>query len=273
MNPYRVQPPFYVSFSGGRTSGYLVRHVIDAWGGALPEGGHVLFANTGREHAATLDFVREVGERWCHVTWIELSVNDAESENVYGYRIVGFDSASRDGQPFAALIAKRKYLPNPVARFCTSDLKVKPMSQFMRERYGDDFTTVLGLRADEPRRVHKVRSDPTRDIAVPLADAYVNRDAIVSWWASQPFDLRLPDDDPAFGNCDMCFLKSRERIDRVIASDPERAKWWVAQEDAIGGTFRKDRPSYRQMLHQVTVQGQLFRCSGEDDTLPCDCTE
>ena len=53
MNPYRVDPPFYVSFSGGRTSGYLLRHVLDAWGGSLPEGGHVLFANTGKEHGAT----------------------------------------------------------------------------------------------------------------------------------------------------------------------------------------------------------------------------
>lgn len=273
MNPYQVDPPFYVSFSGGRTSAYLVRHVIDAWGGSLPEGGHVLFANTGREHEATLEFVRDMGERVCPITWIELALGQAEAEQVYGYRTVDFASASRNGDPFAALVARRKYLPNPVARFCTSDLKVRPMSAYMKANAGDDFTTVLGLRADEPRRVARIRADETRDIAVPLADAGVTREDVLSYWKAQPFDLRLPNDDPAFGNCDLCFLKSRERLDRVMAADPARAQWWMDQEYVVGGTFRKDRPTYRQMLHQVTVQGQLFRCSGDDDTLPCDCTE
>jgi 3'-phosphoadenosine 5'-phosphosulfate sulfotransferase (PAPS reductase)/FAD synthetase len=272
VSHYRIEPPFYVSFSGGRTSGYLVRHVLKAWGGALPEGGHVLFANTGREHEATLEFVREVGERWCPVTWIEWTPNKDGEYASLGYRVVSFDSAARSGEPFAALITKKNYLPNPVARFCTSDLKVKPMSAFMRTTVGDDFTTVLGLRADEPRRVARIRADASRDIAVPLADAGVTRDQVIEWWKSEAFDLRLPGDDPAFGNCDLCFLKSRVRTDRVIEAEPARAQWWIDQEERIGGTFRKDRPSYRQMFHQVTVQGQLFACD-DDDTLPCDCTE
>lgn len=263
--PYRIEPPFYVSFSGGRTSAYLLWHVLAAHGGIMPEGGHAIFANTGREHEATLEFVHRIGSEWCHITWVE-----ADGK---GYRSTDFASASRNGEPFAELIASRKYLPNPVARFCTSDLKVKPMTQFMRDRVGDEFTTVLGLRADEPRRVAKVRSDATRDIAVPMASAGVTREMVLQWWLRMPFDLKLPNDDPAFGNCDLCFLKSRERTDRVIAHEPARAEWWAAQEEAIGGTFRKDRPTYRQMLHQVTVQGQLFAGCGNDDTLPCDCTE
>ena len=265
--PYRIDPPFYVSFSGGRTSGYMVRMILDAWGGQMPSGGYVIFANTGREHPSTLDFVEEVNRRWCQVIWIEYIPKEP------GFRLVNRATANMDGKPFAQLIAKRKYLPNPVARFCTSDLKVKPMSEYMRILVGDDFTTVLGIRADEPRRVSRINGDPTRDIALPLADAGVTRDDVVLWWSGQDFDLQLPQDDPAYGNCDMCFLKSRERIERVMSSEPHRAKWWMDQEDSIGGTFRKDRPTYAQMLHQVTVQGQLFRNSGEDDTLPCDCTE
>ena len=48
MDPYKVEPPFYVSFSGGRTSGYLLRHILDAWGGQMPKDALVLFANTGK---------------------------------------------------------------------------------------------------------------------------------------------------------------------------------------------------------------------------------
>jgi 3'-phosphoadenosine 5'-phosphosulfate sulfotransferase (PAPS reductase)/FAD synthetase len=264
MNPYRIEPPFYVSFSGGRTSGYLLRHVLDAWGGTMPKGGHVLFANTGREHDATYRFVELIGKEWCDVTWIEWSPD--------GFAVKKPEEADRIGAPFAALIAKRNYLPNPITRFCTSDLKVIPMKKYMQSRGYSDFTTVIGLRADEQRRVSKLRSDPTRDIAMPLADANVTRDDVVSWWKSQPFDLELPNDDPAFGNCDLCFLKGAARIERVMRAEPHRAEWWAAQEQAISARFRKDRPTYRQLLTQITVQGELFQHL-DDTTIPCDCTE
>jgi 3'-phosphoadenosine 5'-phosphosulfate sulfotransferase (PAPS reductase)/FAD synthetase len=264
MNPYKIEPPFYVSFSGGRTSGYLLRHVLDAWGGTLPAGGHVLFANTGKEHDATYDFIETIGRQWCEVTWIEWSPA--------GYEIQTPSTADRSGKPFADLIAKRNYLPNPITRFCTSDLKVKPMQRFMKAQGYDEFTTVIGLRADESRRVAKLRSDPTRDIAMPLADAGVHRDQIIAWWKSQPFDLHLPNDDAAFGNCDLCFLKGASRIERVIRAEPHRAAWWAEQERLVDARFRKDRPGYAQMLTQITVQGELFQHL-DDTTIPCDCTE
>ena len=56
-NPYRVPRPAVVSFSGGRTSGYLLKHVLDAYGGQLPGDVSVVFANTGMERPETLDFV------------------------------------------------------------------------------------------------------------------------------------------------------------------------------------------------------------------------
>lgn len=267
MNPYRIDPPFYVSFSGGRTSAYMLRKILDAHGGSLPSGGYALFANTGREHTATLDFVERIGREWCEVVWIEYAQNDA------GYEIVTRSTASTHGKPFSALLERKRYLPNPVARFCTSDLKVKPMTAYMRSKVGDDFTTVLGIRADEPQRVSRVRSDPNRDIAVPLASAGVTRADVIGWWSGQPFDLALPNDDPAFGNCDMCFLKSRARVERVMRHEPERAQWWISQERKACATFRKDRPTYYQMFTQLTLQGELFDQGSDDGTLPCDCTE
>ena len=261
---YKVEPPFYVSFSGGRTSGYLLRHVLDAWGGTMPVGGHVLFANTGKEHERTYEFVREVESRWCPVEWIEWSPA--------GFEVKTFDTACRNGEPFAALIAKRKYLPNPVTRFCTSDLKVIPMRRYMKSMGHDDFTTVVGLRADEERRVAKLRADATRDISMPMASAGVTREMVIDWWKGQDFDLRLPNDDPAFGNCDLCFLKGTARIERVIRAEPQLTQWWADQEKAIGASFRKDRATYAQLLTQITVQGELFQ-EMDDHTIPCDCTE
>lgn len=267
---YRIDPPFYVSFSGGRTSGYMLRMILDAWGGSLPPGCHVLFANTGREHPATLQFVHEVSSRWVPVTWLEWV--DARPERTF--RIVDIGTASRNGEPFEALIRRKRYLPNPIARFCTEELKVLTMQRFLRSTGADpaEVTAVIGLRADEERRVRRIRGDPTRNVAMPLADAGVTKPEVERWWSRAEFDLALPHGDAAFGNCDLCFLKSRDRTDRVMLEDPSTAEWWSRMEEEVGGTFRKDRPTYRQMLVQVTSQGRLF--SGEsDDTMPCDCTE
>jgi 3'-phosphoadenosine 5'-phosphosulfate sulfotransferase (PAPS reductase)/FAD synthetase len=276
MDPYKVEPPFYVSFSGGRTSGYLLRHVLDAWGGQMPKDALVLFANTGKEHEATLEFVRAIEQHWCPVTWLEWQ----DAQPTQTFRVVTFESASRKGEPFEALIHRRKMLPNPVARFCTGELKVNTMHRYLRSmQYKvSDVTAVLGIRADEPRRVAKIRgkaSEDDRDIVMPLVNARVDRQKIDEWWSRQPFDLRLPHNDNAFGNCDLCFLKSRDRLERVIADDPDRATWWAQQEAALNHLFRKDR-TYREVLHSVTIQGRLFqpsqRCDDED-ALPCDCTD
>lgn len=62
-SPYRITGPAVVSFSGGRTSGYMLWHILDAHGGALPDDVKVVFCNTGKERPETLDFV----ERCAHL--------------------------------------------------------------------------------------------------------------------------------------------------------------------------------------------------------------
>ncbi len=63
-NPYQIEGPAIISFSGGRTSGMMLRKILDAHGGTLPPDVRVLFANTGKEMLETLDFVRECSDRW-----------------------------------------------------------------------------------------------------------------------------------------------------------------------------------------------------------------
>lgn len=267
---YRIEPPFYVSVSGGRTSGYLLRHVLDAYDGTLPDGGYVLFANTGKEHEATLEFVREIERQWCPVTWLEWQ----DAQPTQTFRVVSFETASRNGEPFEALIRRRKLLPNPVARFCTGELKVNTMQRYLRSlgHRISDVSVALGLRADEPRRVSRVRADPENNIEMPMASMGVTREMVEAWWRKQSFDLRLPNNDNAFGNCDLCFLKSRDRTDRVMLDNPERVKWWADMEALTGQQFRKDRAGYADQLTQVTMQGRLFQ-DMQDDSMPCNCTE
>lgn len=48
-NLYPIEDPALISFSGGRTSAYLLKHVLDAYGGTLPANVITCFANTGKE--------------------------------------------------------------------------------------------------------------------------------------------------------------------------------------------------------------------------------
>lgn len=112
MNPYFIKGPALLSFSGGRTSAYMLWKIRQAHGGTLPADIIVTFANTGKERIETLDFVQRCATEWgIHVVWLEWADNEE------GFVIVSHNSAARNGEPFEALITKKKMLPNSVMRF------------------------------------------------------------------------------------------------------------------------------------------------------------
>ncbi len=280
-DPFKIDGQTCISFSGGRTSAYMLWCVLQSNDG-LPDDSVVLFANTGKEDEATLEFVRDCGEHWgVPITWLEWQ--DAE-EAQHRFKVVDFASASRNGEPFEALIRKKNYLQNPVTRFCTVDLKIKPFANYCRHHLGwDDWDNLVGIRSDEPRRVAKIRANPSDGMKginrlMPLADAGVTRQDVAKFWSKQPFDLGLPNIGGVtyHGNCDLCFLKGASQILSLIAEKPERAIWWANQEGSItnpgitgGGYFRKDRPNYAAMLKFTQDQRDMF--DPDEESIPCFC--
>jgi 3'-phosphoadenosine 5'-phosphosulfate sulfotransferase (PAPS reductase)/FAD synthetase len=247
IDPFAIDGPAVVSFSGGRTSAYMLRRMLDV--GLRPDV-HVLFADTGKERVETYAFVRACAARWgVAVHWIE-----------------------RPGQ-FTQLITDRKYLPNPVTRFCTSELKIRPMRDWMLAHGYEHWTNVVGIRADEPRRVAKMRAtDETSherwDIALPLADDGATLVDVEAFWLRQPFRLELRSHE---GNCDLCFLKGTGKLRNIVRERPDLAAWWADQERRIGATFRKDRPSYADMLAQPDLFTNLDEHEAVTDLIECYC--
>jgi 3'-phosphoadenosine 5'-phosphosulfate sulfotransferase (PAPS reductase)/FAD synthetase len=267
-DPFRIVGPAIINVSGGRTSALMLRRILDAHSGALPADVHAVFANTGRERRETLDFVAALTERWdVDITWIE---RDRDA----GFREVTHDTAARDGEPFAQLITERQYLPNAIARFCTQELKIEPSASWMRARGYASWTSVLGLRFDEPRRVANVRSraNGAWDVACPLSDARITKADVAEFWRAQSFDLRLL---PHEGNCDLCFLKGRKVRERVMREHPDLAQWWIEQEARIGGRFHAHEPGYARTLDAVLRLPMLPMDLDPDatDTIPCNCTD
>jgi 3'-phosphoadenosine 5'-phosphosulfate sulfotransferase (PAPS reductase)/FAD synthetase len=271
---YRVSGPACVSFSGGRTSAFMLAQILDASGGSLPPDVHVLFANTGKERPETLDFVRECGEHWgVDIVWLEYDGRGGRLD----YREVSFETASRDGQPFEVLINHRGAVPNLVSRWCTSVLKVDRIRAWMRGRGYEHWVDLVGLRADEPARASKRRAacDDEVDYALPLADAGVTVEDVRAFWRAQPFDLRLESNE---GNCDLCHMKMAGTLRGLIARDPSAAAWWSLMEQRTGRRFAKGY-SYDDLLAAATVPVERLTgrakalAESTEAAMPCACTD
>jgi len=266
IDPFKIDNPTCISFSGGRTSAYMLWRVLQSNGGKLPDEAVVCFANTGKEEEATLEFVRDCSVNWgVPIVWIEYEEP--------AFKIVSFESASRNGEPFEALIRKRNYLPNPVIRFCTSELKIRPIARFLfslgmaETKTEAEKMSMIGMRADEQRRAAKIQ-DKSR---IPLVTAGITKEDVGAFWRSQPFDLGLPNNNGVtmHGNCDLCFLKVGAQVLSLITEKPVRAVWWAGQEQKIGATFRSDRPSYASMLQYSKKQTNLF--DPNEEAIACFC--
>jgi 3'-phosphoadenosine 5'-phosphosulfate sulfotransferase (PAPS reductase)/FAD synthetase len=274
-DPFKIDSPTCISFSGGRTSAYMLWRVLQAHGMSLPPDAVVCFANTGKEDEATLRFVQDCSERWgVHITWLEYQ------QEAPGYRVVTFETASRQGEPFEVLLAKKQYLPSPVMRFCTVELKIRPMAKYLFDIGITDSKTegetaaMVGIRADEQRRAAKI-PDKGR---LPLVTAGVTKHDVAAFWRAQDFDLGLSNNNGVtmHGNCDLCYLKPTYQVISLIAEKPERAVWWARMESthinkAINdsGRFRKDRPNYAEMAKFAAQQRDMFDAAEEG--IACFC--
>jgi 3'-phosphoadenosine 5'-phosphosulfate sulfotransferase (PAPS reductase)/FAD synthetase len=263
-NPYLIQGPALISFSGGRTSAYMLKQILDAHGGTLPEDVHVTFANTGKEREETLRFVHECATRWgVTVRWLEFRSRKVSLPIDARFEEVGYNSASRSGEPFEALIRDKQYTPNAVMRWCTAELKVRVMKWFMQSLGYKNWINVVGLRHDEQHRVAKSRK-PNKEAwtnALPLDDAKVSNRAVRAFWAAQDFDLQLL---PFEGNCDGCFLKARPKLWEIERTCPGTLKWWSDMEGVAGGQFVTEY-SYAELISDVRRQPDMFAGGLFDD--------
>lgn len=292
-NPFKLDRPARIAFSGGRTSGLMLWKIREAFDGCIPSDVIVTFANTGKERFETLDFVHEIEEKWgIDIRWLEYCRGDGPAVKKNGkqlrigchsFRQVDYHTASRNGEPFEAIIevkaAYRKeakdepaILPNPVQRFCTAELKQRTMQRYMQSLGYEEYTVAIGLRADEMKRVKKLDalSIPGEEYVAPLSDAGITVADVTDFWNSQSFDLKL-ENHPQWGtyegNCDFCFLKSQAKTKLLAEKYPEMLDWWAKMEEETGQTFRKDRSFKAIKEGRVSLK----MCDDSQDT--CFCTD
>jgi len=259
----------------------MLHKVLLNGGGQLPSQAKVIFANTGKEEEATLKFVDECSKRWnVPISWLEYIEIDGE----HSFKEVDYQTASRNGEPFEQIIKHfNNALPNGRARYCSANLKTRTFYRYLKSIGWEEWQSFLGIRADEPKRVVKFRANPNPEgkhetVYLPLAQDNVSSKDVSNFWKQQDFDLGLPNINgkTMHGNCDLCMLKPKAQILSLIQEKPERALWWIKQEEEAvkrcvgdGKFFAIDRPTYAQMYKYAAEQTDMF--DKDEEAISCFC--
>lgn len=273
-DPFFITGPAILCVSYGRTSGEMFRRIIKAHGGTLPDDVHAVFTNTGKEREETLRFGHEIEIHWgVPIHWAEFR------DNEIGFERVSYETASRNGEPFEALIRKKGYVPNRGAPYCSIELKARVTRDYVRATWGwRNWTSFIGLRYDEQLRVigaigrNESGKDPWRN-AMPLNDAKVVKRDILDAWAKRNFDLGLLNYQ---GNCTRCWKKSLPKQRRIIRDEQEGQApadpWWAEMERLTGTTFNLHL-SHSELEQQVRDEPMmpLESFDADDDSADEEC--
>lgn len=229
-----------ISFSGGRTSAMMTKYLLDNHGDRYDF--VVVFANTGHERQATLDFVdrcdREFG---FNTVWVE-GVTGAKGTRA---KVVDYNSAycnyKKNGvDPFETMIAKYgiSNLKNP---HCSREMKKTTIRAYMRDFLKHkkvDYKIALGIRSDEPKRLNW-ESAKKNNFVYFAEFGNVTKYDVNEFWAKQSFDLDIKSYE---GNCILCWKKSDRKLftlirEGVIAGDKEliaEIEWLREMENKYG---------------------------------------
>ena len=213
-----------VSFSGGRTSAYMSYILKTKYSDKYNI--TFIFANTGQENTRTLDFVKECDNEWClNVVWVEAVVNPVHGQGIR-HKVVDFDTASRNGEPFEAFIAKSG-IPNSNKPQCSDRLKALPIESYKKSTGLSGVKHCIGIRSDEASRKSEA-SIKKYNIVYPMCDWFESDLIDVNdFWELSPFDLGLKSYE---GNCKTCWKKSDPKLFLIAKENPQHFDFFADME-------------------------------------------
>lgn len=249
-----MKPRLAISFSGGRSSAVMLKRCLEQFS----ESHDILitFANTGCEDERTLEFVREVDTHFAggRVVWIEAAIHGKGKGPTA--KVVNFETASRNGEPFEAFIQKHG-IPCKTHPQCTSRLKEEPMLDYRRQcgwEHGT-YDTAIGIRSDEIDRCSEKARE--KRFIYPLINEGWTKGGVNRYMAQFDWDLKLPND--AWGNCVWCWKKSLRKLMTVAKRDPAAfdfpARMDQQYSEVHNGTKPQEKPRrfFRTGLKTETI--------------------
>ena len=176
-----------------------------------------------------------------------------------------------------------KYLPNKMARYCTTELKTLPILHWMYEEVKEPVIMRFGYRANETRRAIKMMEKTDEDgftkvkatftklkdgrnswgiykyckPEFPLINDNIYKDTIEEFWKEK--DVRFA----YMNNCVGCWWRSPLLLKKMHNKHPEKMQWFADQE-TNKSNWRSDI-MYKDIIKWKT-QTELF----DDDFNECD---
>ena len=133
-------------------------------------------------------------------------------------------------------------LPNMMWRFCTTELKMRPIFDWWYKNINEKVLMNIGIRYDEMERADKIRNTfkgitgkrgtrnkweelEWREANFPLIDNKIIHPKIIKWVNSTK--LKFPKDS----NCVGCFHKPLQQLRKNWDDNPDKMQWFSNQED------------------------------------------
>lgn len=190
------------------------------------------------------------------------------------------------GDTFDELIKKKgNFLPNSFSRYCTTDMKVKPIAQWCYENTDLPVEMRIGFRANEIRRAktmieravegiedfkfkvgekngrNKWKELPYRKVTFPLIEDGIYKDTINEYWKDK--NIRFA----KFNNCVGCFNQNpillNHRANDKKTDSSKKFDWFMMKEVMNNSHFGKI-PYFKIKSHKSQLS--LF----DDDFNDCD---
>jgi hypothetical protein len=161
-------------------------------------------------------------------------------------QLIGKEIVWVRGKSFDQIIDENSALPTWARRFCTTEMKMLPMFEYLYPRYGKTIHHI-GFRADEPERIKNGGQQRTfhrpfscnnfgeflqnwmefewQEKRFPLRKTFHYE--IRKWWLENHPEIDFPWDS----NCVGCHHKPNEVIKQNYLEDPEILEWFAMQED------------------------------------------
>ena len=208
-----------VSFSGGRTSAYLIHRIQTMVSQGLIKNVKYVFMDTGAEHPKTYEFIRQVVKHFEIDLVCIRSVMTTEVGVGAKFKEISIDDICDDYGPWKDMMKcySTPFIHGPM---CTDLMKTAPYKKYCDETFGrHNYTSWLGIRIDEPRRLK-----PKKGYRFLAEISPMDKQDILGFWKTQPFDLDL---DEWLGNCVFCIKKGVNKIALAAIDEPElAAKFW-----------------------------------------------
>ena len=272
------------SISGGKTSAYLAKHYpadYNLFALVRTSDKNCLFPDAKLRQMVSdklgVDFIGTLEEDTIIYTMLDLE------------QFIGSEITWLTGKTFDELIirGKKKYLPNVVQRFCTTEMKLEPINNFIRNNIDGVCEMRIGYRANEKVRINNMlnRCDkngimsykfitgkskngrnkwtnvPLIKPNFPLEENQIFKDVIVEYWKDKPVIFAY------MNNCVGCFHRNEMLLKYMSEKNPNKFDWFVNAESDTGSNIRtfKNGISYKQ-IKTHNLQHKLF----DEDFNDCD---